>query len=277
MPWREAIIEAGLLGAFMVSACVSVSVMEHPGSPVRRAVANGHARRAIVGLLMGLTAIALIYSPLGQRSGAHMNPATTLAFWSLGKLELPHAGLYIAAQIAGAVAGVGLARLLLGRVVSHPAVGYVATQPPQRPGAARVAFAAEFAISFGMFGMVLLTANTPATAGYTGLFAGLLVFLYITFEAPLSGMSMNPARTLGSALVGRRFRALPVYLTAPPLAMLTAALAFALAFGGEHVLCAKLAHPREGSSCCFRCRFQHAQAPHDTPGIQPARPEESAR
>jgi choline dehydrogenase-like flavoprotein len=77
-------VEGLLLGGFMVSACVSVAVVEHPASPVRAALGAAGLRRAFVGLLMGLTAVGLILSPLGQRTGAHMNPAVTLAFLALG-------------------------------------------------------------------------------------------------------------------------------------------------------------------------------------------------
>ncbi|NJO84009.1 MAG: hypothetical protein HC828_15300, partial [Blastochloris sp.] len=77
------------LGTFMVSAGVFTTLLEYPGSPVHRAIADADLRRALIGLAMGLTAIAIIYSPFGQRSGAHLNPAVTLTFWWLGKVEGP--------------------------------------------------------------------------------------------------------------------------------------------------------------------------------------------
>ena len=84
--WPEYLIEGTLLGFFMVSACVSVALIEHPGSPIRRRVRSALARRGLIGVAMGVTALVLITSPWGARSGAHMNPATTLAFWLLGKV-----------------------------------------------------------------------------------------------------------------------------------------------------------------------------------------------
>ena len=73
--WPEYLFEGALLGVFMISACAFTALLEHPASSVRQAISNGDVRRALIGLAMGLTAVVLIYSPWGQRSGAHMNPA----------------------------------------------------------------------------------------------------------------------------------------------------------------------------------------------------------
>src|SRR5262245_47366824 len=107
--WPEAAIEGVLLGLFMLSASSFGLALEHPRSPLRAAIDEPLARRALMGLAMGLTAIALIYSPLGKRSGAHMNPSVTLTFLRLGKVKASDAALYVAAQFAGAAAGMALA------------------------------------------------------------------------------------------------------------------------------------------------------------------------
>ncbi len=247
--WPEFLIEAGLLGAFMISACASVVAFHHPESPLARRVRHPLARRGTVGLLMGLTAIGLIHSPAGQRSGAHMNPATTLAFLVLGKVQPWTALFYILAQCAGGLAGVLVAKVLLRGRAGHPEVNYAVTAPG--PRGAPIAWVAEFMISMVMMMMVLLTSNHAATAPYTGLLAGLLVSIYITLEAPLSGMSMNPARSLASAVAARAWRGLWVYFTAPPLGMLAAAALYTSTPGGA-VFCAKLDHPHDGR-CIFNC------------------------
>jgi len=72
--WPEYLMEAGLLGAFMVSACLFGVLYEFPRSPVREAIASPFLRRMLMGTSMGLTAIAIIYSPWGKQSGAHINP-----------------------------------------------------------------------------------------------------------------------------------------------------------------------------------------------------------
>jgi aquaporin Z len=104
---------------------------------------------------------------------------------------------------------------------------------------------------------VLLVSNSRA-ARLTGLCAGALVAIYIVVEAPLSGMSLNPARTLGSAVPAGAWSGFWIYVTAPPLGMLLAAEVFVRARGVAAVLCAKLAHPRSGP-CIFRCELPRAQ------------------
>jgi aquaporin Z len=99
---------------------------------------------------------------------------------------------------------------------------------------------------------VLSVSNHPPAAPLTGVCAGLLVWTYITVEAPLSGMSMNPARTFGSALLAHDFPGLWIYFTAPPLGMLLAAEVFTRRFGAQRVLCAKLHHPHD-RPCIFGC------------------------
>jgi aquaporin Z len=84
--WPEYLMEAAGLGLFMVSAGVCATLLWYPGSPLADAVPDGVGRRAVMGLIMGLTAIAIIYSPWDQQSGAHLNPALTLTFWRLGKV-----------------------------------------------------------------------------------------------------------------------------------------------------------------------------------------------
>src|SRR5947209_462420 len=83
--WPEYVIEAGLLGAFMISACVFGALYEFPQSPVHRALHSSLLRRVLMGLSMGLMAVALTYSPWGKQSGAHYNPSVTLTFFRLGK------------------------------------------------------------------------------------------------------------------------------------------------------------------------------------------------
>ena len=72
---------------FMISACFFASILEYPDSPVRQAIHDPVARRGLMGLAMGLTAMTIIYSPWGRQSGAHINPAVTLTFLRLGKIE----------------------------------------------------------------------------------------------------------------------------------------------------------------------------------------------
>jgi aquaporin Z len=236
IPFAECAIEALGLGAFMLSACGFATLLEHPVSPVRQAIDDAFVRRVLMGAAMGITAIALIHSPWGKRSGAHFNPSVTLAFHRLGRVPRAIGLAYALSQTLGAVLGVLLARAVMGAAVGHPTVGFVATVPG--PHGAAVAFAAELAISFAMM-LTVLTVSASRYEPWTGRVAGALVALWIIVEAPLSGMSMNPARTLGSALVARNFTSLWIYLVAPPLGMMLAAEVHARTRARG---CAKLVH-----------------------------------
>jgi aquaporin Z len=99
---------------------------------------------------------------------------------------------------------------------------------------------------------VLVVSNAPRAARFTGLCCGALVAVWITIEAPLSGMSMNPARTLGSAASACVFTSLWIYFAAPLAGMLLAAECFVRAAGARRVHCAKLHHPNR-RRCIFRC------------------------
>lgn len=245
--WPEAAIEAALLSLFMLSASFFGVLLEHPNSPVRGAVDAALARRALMGLAMGLTAVALIYSPPGKRSGAHMNPAVTLTFFRLGKVAAPDALLYVLAQFAGGAAGMALAALVFGPLLAVPSVNYVVTLGAHGPW---IAFAAEVAIAFLLMSVVLCVSSTPRLERWTGLCAGTLVALYITFEAPLSGMSLNPARSFGSALAAGEWMDFWVYLAAPLAGMGAAALLYTRSKRVPPVHCAKLHHAN-----AYRCIF----------------------
>jgi aquaporin Z len=253
--WREYLMEVAGLGLFMVSAATMTSLIEHPSSPVRSLLTDPTARRAVMGAAMGLTAAGLIYSPWGRRSGAHNNPAVTLTFFRLGKISGRDAVAYIAAQFAGGAAGIFVAAVLLRPWIAHPSVNYVATLPgPQGPA---VAFAAEALISFVLMLAVLTVSGHARASRFTGVVAAALVACFITVEAPLSGMSMNPARTLGPDMVGDMFHGLWIYFVAPPLGMLAAAELSTRLRRRESIRCAKLYH--DSGPCIFGCGAQDAQ------------------
>ncbi len=246
--WPEYLMEAAGLGLFMVSACGFGALLEHPASPVRQAIDSAFVRRVLMGLAMGLTAIALVYSPWGKQSGAHLNPSFTLTFYRLGKVKGHDAFFYIIAQFAGGLAGVLLMSLVLGMRLAHPNVNYVVTVPGA--GGIALAFVAESLITFILMSVVLLVSNHARHAPRTGLCAGALIAAYITFEAPFSGMSMNPARTLGSALPAQVWTAWWIYFTAPLLGMLTAAQVYLMTKGSPPRACAKL-HHQNVKRCIF--------------------------
>jgi len=249
--WREYLIEVAALGTFMISAATMTVMLEHPESPLHGVVAEPMTRRVLMGIAMGFTAAAIIYSPWGRRSGAHMNPAVTLTFLRLGKIDGRDALAYVGAQFVGGVLGIGLASFALARWIADPAVNYVATAPGVFGHAA--AFAGEALISFVMMLVVLTASNQRRVAPFTGVIVAMLIATFIALEAPLSGMSMNPARSLGPDVVGDMWRGLWIYFVAPPFGMLAAAETFLRVRGRLAVRCAKLHHDR--GPCIFNCGY----------------------
>ena len=254
--WPEYLMEAAELGLFMFSACAFTVLLYHPSSPVAQAIHDGLWRRLLMGTAMGSTAIAIIFSPLGQRSGAHFNPSVTWTFFRLGKIEASDAAFYTLFQFAGGIAGVVLASITLQRLVAHQSVNYAVTLPG--PNGPLVALLAEIVISFILMSVVLSVSNSKRLARWTGVFAGCLVATYITIESPISGMSMNPARTLSSAVGAHVWMSLWIYFIAPPVGMLLAAEVHQRLNLGRAVACAKL-HHYNTTRCIFRCNFEAQQ------------------
>jgi len=250
--WPEYLMEAMGLGLFMFSACAFGVLLQFRGSPIYGLIPNEVARRVLFGLAMGLTSIAIVYSPIGQQSGAHLNPSVTLAFLRLKKIQLADAAFYVIAQFFGGVFGVFAAVVVVGKHVADPAVHYVVTIPG--PHGALPALLAEFAIAFILMSAVLHTSNHPLLHRWTGMIAGTLAAIYIAIEAPISSMSMNPARTVASAVPANLWTAAWIYFTAPPLGMLAAAELYLVRRGERNVFCAKLNHDNH-TRCVFNCRF----------------------
>lgn len=250
--WPEYLMEAAGLGLFMISAAVVTALLEYPHSALYHLFPDPVVRRALIGMAMGLTAIGIIYSPWGKRSGAHLNPAVTMTFFRLGKIHGMDAFFYVLAQFVGGLVGLLIAAKAIGMAIEHPTVNYVVTVPGFE--GAGVAFVAEACISFGLMLVVLVVSNHPRLNAWTGVFAGALVAFYIATEAPLSGMSMNPARSFASAIPAHLWTDFWVYLTAPLLGMLLAAECYVRFPGARRVLCAKLHHAND-QPCIFCCSY----------------------
>jgi aquaporin Z len=186
------------------------------GSPVPGILAGAGLRRLLTGFLFGSTGALIALSPLGRISGAHINPAVSLAFWVKGKLRGTHALGYVLSQLAGAIAG-SLPLLAWGRIGRSVAFG--ATQPG---GGVWPAFLGEAATTFAMILLLLFFVSHKTIRRFT---PALFPFLYaamVFLEAPISGTSTNPARSLGPAVLSGEWRAWWVYWGGPLLGALLA-------------------------------------------------------
>ena len=213
---------------------------------------------------MGATAILIIRSPMGKRSGAHFNPAITLTYFRLGKIDKWDAGFYVVSQFIGGICGVGLSALCLRSSLAVPTVDYAVTVPvvtiPRWRGTA-AAFCAEYFMAALLMLVVLWFSNRPPLAQYTSYLVGVLIVFYVFVFAPVSGFSINPARTTGSAVFANVWTAVWLYFVAPLLGMMTSAEIYLRVYGKESVLCAKL-HPDPNYPCPFLCHFPLHRHPH---------------
>ncbi|WP_328617055.1 MIP/aquaporin family protein [Amycolatopsis sp. NBC_00355] len=222
MPWRHAAVE-GVLTAVLMFVVVTVTRwLLDPTSPVY--VADLRLALAVIGGLVALVLLGLILSPPGRRSGAHLNPAVSVALWLMrafpGRAVLP----YAVAQLLGALAGTALARLAWGPVLDAAALSGGLAQPA--PGLPVPAIFAIEALSFAavtlLVGFFLVHPEYVRPMPYA---VAAAVGLIIALLGPISGGAANPARQLGPALVSGNTANLWAYLTAPLLGAALGALA----------------------------------------------------
>jgi len=248
--WRLYVYEGVELAIFMIAACAVSVWLFGAGARVGAWVGNAAVLRWMMGVAMGATAVGIIHSPMGKRSGAHFNPAITLTYLRLRKIAAWDAVGYVAGQFVGGVAGVGVVALWMGASVAQPSVRYAVTVPGVYGAGA--AFAAEFFMAALLFGSVLWTTNRKRWAAYTSYMVGVLIMFYILLFAPVSGFSINPARTVGSAVFARVWTSVWLYFAAPLAGMFAAAEVYVRAFGRQTVHCAKL-HSSASHLCPFAC------------------------
>ncbi len=179
-----------------------------------------------------------------------MNPAVSLAFFRLGKASITDALFYIVAQLFGAVIAIQSIALVFGDAFRSAPIHYITTTPAKY--AEWLAFSIEVVMSFAMMLVVLMSSNHKRFSKFTGVFAGILVALFLVLSAPISGFSLNPARTLGSAIPAKDFLSIWIYITAPLIGMLTAAEIYDKS--NMKTRCAKLYHVF-GHTCIFNCDY----------------------
>ncbi|HTT72258.1 MAG TPA: aquaporin [Anaeromyxobacteraceae bacterium] len=203
---------AELVGtALLVAVGCSLAILgAGAGSPALALLRGAATRRAVTGFCFGSVGALLALSPVGKLSGAHLNPVVTLTFWLEDRMAGSVALGYALAQLAGGVLG-ALPLRLWGALGASAAFG--ATAPgPEGPALAALG---EAVATFALLALLLLFLGHPRLRGLTPfIFPPLYAFL-VWWEAPLSGTSTNPARSLGPGLVAGELRSFWVYLLGP--------------------------------------------------------------
>jgi aquaporin Z len=248
--WPEYAIEAGFLAVFLLCAGIatawaSTGADAFPADPA--------IRRGLAGVAAGLVLIAMIYSPWGRRSGTHLNPAITLAYWRLGKVGRWDGLFYLLSQVGGGLVAVYLLRRGTLLPAGLPRSLLAASTAPSNAWTAALT---AFVLSVTAMLLILFTSNHASWFRWTGLVYGLLVMLVVACTAPLAGFGMNVARLFAVDLSGDAGIMQWLNLLPPLLGMSVAVEAYRLLTGRRQVLCAKLAHNTHGR-CIFRCQHPY--------------------
>lgn len=256
--WSEYLSEFFGTAIMMAIGIGAVVFMWSAGSVMTEVIPSEPWRRLATGVLFAGGGTAVVLSPLGQRSGGHLNPAMTLAFWLRGKITHTDAAMYVLAQTLGAVLGVlivdavasdAAATVNLG--MTTPGLGYSAT----------VALAAELVITFSLIFLVFWAVDRRSVAPFTPYLAGVLIAFLVMIEAPISGTSLNPARSLAPAALMGIFDHLWLYFVGP-IAGAVLAVGLYRGIGGEKTAtgCAKL-HHTDQYPCLFEgCGYRRIAA-----------------
>lgn len=184
------------------------------GAVVIDSVSDGVITHLGVALTFGLIVLAMVYT-LGDVSGAHINPAVTIGFWAARRFEGRQVVPYIIAQCAGALLASGLLRVMF------PAAKTLGATLPA--GTFLQSFLLEIILTALLMFVVLCVTTGAESKGITaGIVIGGVVALEALFAGPISGASMNPARSLGPAVVSGDVAALWIYLTAPVVGAIVA-------------------------------------------------------
>ena len=242
--WPHYLAEAAGLAFFMFGASIVTVQCRYPEAWLHKTMAPPFAHQVGLGVLMGFVVAAIVYSPWGKKSGAHINPAVTLTLWRLGKIQTPDAIFYLVFQFIGGALAIQLMGLVLGESFRHISINHVATVPGAEGPLG--AFIAEWIISFVLMMVLLWAINSKKREKLAGFFVAILIAFYLIAEEPYSGMSLNPARSFASALAAREWKDLWIYFVAPITAMLAAAQLFLwLAKGQEQLPMHPVAEEKE--------------------------------
>ncbi len=203
----------------LVAECLGTFalVFAGTGAIVINGVSGGAITHAGIALTFGLVVLAMIYT-FGDISGAHLNPAVTLGFWSAHRMPAHEVIPFIGSQIVGVLVASFALRL------PFPQDRLLGTTLPA--GTELQSFVLEAILSFLLMLTILNVSTGAKEKGITaGIAVGAVIALEAMFAGPVCGASMNPARSLAPALVSGHLEHLWLYLAAPPLGACTAMLA----------------------------------------------------
>jgi aquaporin Z len=225
--WRLFVAELVGTALLLLAGLSIVIFMLGTGSPMERVLPSVVLRQVITGFLFGCVGATIAVSAIGKESGAHINPAVTLGFWLMQKLDTRTALGYVCAQLIGAVLG-SLPLLAWGSIGKSVDLG--ATVPGAGYSTSMVLLG-EAITTFALIGGLCTFIGFRNLRRFTPAMIPVLYGVMVPLEAAISGTSTNPARTLGPALISGRWDGWWIYWIGPFLGTVTAI-----------VVCSALAH-----------------------------------
>jgi aquaporin Z len=246
IPWRLLLSELVGTALLVLIGLSLVIVMFGTGSPMLRILPNEGLRRLITGFLFGTTGALIAISPVGKESGAHINPAVTMTFWLFGKIDSRIAASYVLAQVAGALLG-SLPLLAWGSM--GQSVAYGATLPGQGY-AIEMVFLGEVVTTFIMVSLLVVFIGFRQLRQFTPALFPFLYAMMVYVEAPISGTSTNPVRSLGPAIVSGQWDGWWIFWIGPLIGAFLASCT--CSFLAKRITVAKLYYFDSDSDGLFR-------------------------
>jgi len=223
------------------------------GSPIVQLVPDRSLRIVFQALCIAVGAAIVVYSPLGKRSGGILNPATTFGFWLLNKISTPDALIYILMQFLGAFIGTALVWLSFPDLARSIRGGATALGMGISPA---LGFGLELGMTFLLMLIILVTVNS-AWMRWTGLIASTVFAVLFANAAKFTGTSLNPARSLASAVLAMFWQNQWIYWMAPPLGAALAVLLYRQGIiGTAKSYCCKLYHSSDIPCHHARCGYR---------------------
>lgn len=235
-PWRQFLSELVGTAVLVLVGLSVVILMFGSDSPMARLISGEDLRRVITGFLFGSTGAVIALSAVGKESGAHINPAVTMAFWLFRKIDSRIAIVYVLAQLTGAIIG-ALPLLFWGQMGRSVAFG--ATLPGQDYSMQTVLLG-EVITTFTMVSLLIVFIGFRQIRAYTPAIFPILYGIMVPLEAAISGTSTNPARSLGPALISAQWQGWWIYWIGPLIGAILASLACSLL--AKRITVAKLYH-----------------------------------
>jgi aquaporin Z len=242
------------VGTFvMMTIGISAIVLNFGTQFMQDMIPSFSVRLLLTGVLFAGGATFVVYSPVGRISGAHINPAVSFAFLLEKKLGVREFVVFSFMQILGSIIAAIMALLVWSENARKVNLGMTL---PGKGYSIGLVFLIEVFIAFLLINLIFYFLHRRNLTRLTGVAVGLLIAVLVFLTAPITGTSLNPARSIGPAFASFNFSYLWLYITAPILGSFVAVTIHKKIAFLHGPLCAKLNHQRKDKRCLYDCNFE---------------------